>query len=365
MRIGPSAHAGVASLAAALALSSCGDPTPAEVEARDQPLETRVPAPLAGAYCDIVVEGLGTVATEDDYVPHVVMCENGGANVEALKAQAIAARSVAYYAMATTGSICDSQGCQVYGCGTTPSADVYAAVDATRGMYLSYSEVLTYGFYVAGDPNAAGPGCVGDLSAATEQWVTYNDGQTGTSVEQTQLGFVHQPGDPGYGQNRGCMSQWGARCLENDNGADYLEILRFYYGADVELLFAAGACTGTGDGDGDSGTTAGDSGSAEDGSSGNESVGDGDGDGDATGESGGSSESGGSGDPTTGTGDDSGSSDDAADEGGTGGPHTSEPGDCQCSSGPSPRGAEPVTPLGVWIMWSLRRRSRCRRSAQG
>lgn len=201
----------------------------------------QVPAPLAGAHCEIQVEGIGLLDLEDDYLPHVIQCENGGADLEALKAQAVAARSVAYYAIETDGSICDSQGCQVYSCGNAPSAMAYQAVEETSGQYLMYNDTLTYGFYVAGDSDTAPPACVG-VSGSTEGWVTYNEGQTGTNVEQTALGFIHGPGDAGYGQNRGCMSQWGARCLENDNGYDVDDILRFYYGDDIEVIQAQGAC---------------------------------------------------------------------------------------------------------------------------
>ncbi len=220
----------------------------AGIEPRDgalplkQPLAgTRVVAPIGGAHCEINVEGSGTLDMEEDYLPHVIQCENGGANLEALKAQAIAARSVAYYEMETSGSICDSQGCQVYSCGNNPEPIHYQAVHETSGIYLMYNETLTYGFYVAGDSDTAPPACVG-VSGSTEGWVTYNEGLTGTDVEQTALGFIHDPSDFGYGQNRGCMSQWGARCLENNNGYDYLDILRFYYGDDIELIQAEGAC---------------------------------------------------------------------------------------------------------------------------
>ncbi len=205
------------------------------------PAVQRVPAPLAAAYCDVNVTGTGVIDLEEDYLPGVVTCENGGANLEALKAQAIAARSVAYYNMATQGEICDSQGCQVFSCGNDPLPEAIQAVRETSGMYLMYSETLTYGFYVAGDNNTSGPGCVG-VSGSTEQWVTYNDGQSGTDVEQTELGLVIPAGDPSYGQNRGCMGQWGARCLENENGADFMEILRFYYGEDIEVVQAEGDC---------------------------------------------------------------------------------------------------------------------------
>lgn len=236
---------GVLAATACVVETSDGEPG---IEPRDgalpltaPPRVARVPAPLPAAHCDVQVEGQGVLDMETDYLPHVITCENGGANLEALKAQAIAARSVAYYNMETEGSICDSQGCQVYSCGNEPTALAYQAVEETSGLYLMYNNTLTYGFYVAGDNNTSPPACVG-VSGSTEGWVTYNEGQSGTNVEQTALGFIHDPGDNGYGQNRGCMGQWGARCLENDNGYDYLGILRFYYGDDIELVQAEGAC---------------------------------------------------------------------------------------------------------------------------
>lgn len=217
------------------------EPRDAELPLTAPPRAAKVPAPLPAAHCEVQVEGQGLLDLEGDYLPHVIQCENGGANLEALKAQAIAARSVAYYNMETAGSICDSQGCQVYGCGGTPEPIHYQAVDETSGVYLMYNDTLTYGFYVAGDGDTSPPSCVG-VSGSTEGWVTYNEGKSGFDVEQTALGFIHDPGDPGYGQNRGCMSQWGARCLENDNGYDYVGILRFYYGDDIVLEQAQGEC---------------------------------------------------------------------------------------------------------------------------
>ena len=205
-----------------------------------------IKAPLAAAYCQINVNGV-MHDTETDYVPHVVQCENGGANFEALKAQAIAARSVAYYAMANDGQICDGQGCQVYSCNSNPTQAQLDAVKATAGQYLSFNGWLTYAFYVAGDSNTDAPSCVdtdNGTASATEKWVTFNNGKTGYNVDQTALGFQF-PEDlnvAGYGQNRGCMSQWGARCQENKLGKNSTDILKFYYGADIQILQAEGAC---------------------------------------------------------------------------------------------------------------------------
>lgn len=240
--------------------------------------EAWIPAPLPAAYCEILVEGKGIKDLENDYLPHVITCENGGANLEALKAQAIAARSVAYYYIANRGSVCDSQGCQVYTCGAEPSALAIQAVQETSGQYLNYEGVLTYAFYVAGDPNTSPPGCVGTPNVGTENWVTYNQGNAGYDVVQTELGWVFNPGEPGFGQNRGCMSQWGARCLENNNGHSYAEILSFYYGEDTSITQAQGRCILElgGDGDGDSGDGDGDPSTGD--GDGDPSTGDGDGD---------------------------------------------------------------------------------------
>jgi MYXO-CTERM domain-containing protein len=232
----------------AVALLGCGDGGRAPAEERTATVSEEVKAPLAKAYCSISVIGKGTKKTEEDYLPHVITCENGGAGYQALKAQAIAARSVAYYNMATQGKICDGQGCQVYSCGAKPSQKAYDAVKATSGIYLSYGGMLTYGFYVDGNPKTTTPSCIGGSSWPTEKYVTYNKGKTGKQVKQTPLGYI---GPPGYGQNRGCMSQWGSRCLENKKGYAYEGILEFYYGADIERLKAKGSCVGIDDMDED------------------------------------------------------------------------------------------------------------------
>ncbi len=227
----------------ALALSlatACadGDPGPWLAEKIDF---RAVNAPLPQAYCTANVEGKGQRDTETDYIPHVIQCENGGANLQALKAQAIAARSVLYYNMATSGSICDGQGCQVYSCGAQPTAIHYQAAKETAGQYLSNNGLLTYGFYVDGDHTPDPGTCKGDPGGPNEKYVTYNEGKTGANVKQTPLGYI---GPPGFGQNRGCMGQWGMRCLDNTKGKGYVDILKFYYGADIKILTAPGNCTG-------------------------------------------------------------------------------------------------------------------------
>ena len=78
------------------------------------------------------VIGVGCVPMESDYVPHVVACENGAASLEALKAQAVAARTFAYYKLLDDGFIMDGSSDQVYSCGNAPGAQHFAAAAATE-----------------------------------------------------------------------------------------------------------------------------------------------------------------------------------------------------------------------------------------
>ena len=197
------------------------------------------------AVCTIKVDGKGTKQVETDYVPHVVCCENGGADMEALKAQAVAARSYMYYASKNSGSICDSQKCQVYGCSRCSGlagkgTKYYAAAQATAGQVLMWSSVVIASFYVAGAKPST-TSCVAKStdpdSTNTEKWVTYNQGKSGSAVTQTKLGWVN----PGNKYNRGCKSQNGAKCL-SQSGKKYSEILKFYYGADIQLVTGSGPC---------------------------------------------------------------------------------------------------------------------------
>lgn len=203
------------------------------------------------AYCDAEVEGSGIVEVETDYLPHVINCENGGADFEALKAQAVAARTYLYYKLDTSGSIGDGQGDQVYTCGSDPGPEHYDAVDETSGQVVSYDDVTICAFYVAGaipsqDDCVALP--TDEDYSSTEHYVTYNWGLEGDEVEQTTLGWV----DPGNVYNRGCKSQNGADCLSLE-GWVYDDILRFYYGMDIVLETAEGECVEDPDPDGDAG----------------------------------------------------------------------------------------------------------------
>lgn len=195
--------------------------------------------------CQVNVRGAGMVSVEDDYLPRVVTCENGNAPFEALKAQAVAARTYAKFKMETSGSLIDGQGDQVYSCNRQPSEDAIRAVRETAGQILVHDDTVLASFYVSGVlpsantcvPNSSDIARARSIDRGVERYVTYNRGKTSNAVSPSSLGH---PGNP---RNRGCMSQNGSSCLANQ-GRDYQSILRFYYGDDVRLTQLGGACGG-------------------------------------------------------------------------------------------------------------------------
>lgn len=201
----------------------------------DEDIRSR-PRHALEAFCEAHVLGVGKVDIETDYLPRVVQCENGGASLPSLKAQAVAARSYLYYKLETAGAIADGERDQVYSCASSPTAEAALAVEETSGQIVTYQGKSLCTFYVAGAKQVP-PTCAGETSHYTERFVTHNWGLSGADVHQSPLGLVH----PENTRNRGCMSQWGSRCLA-DAGWMYLDILRFYYGADIALETASGPC---------------------------------------------------------------------------------------------------------------------------
>lgn len=187
------------------------------------------------AHCTANVVGHGAVDVEKVYLPDVVHCENGGAPLESLKAQAIAARTYLYYKLETGSSITDGQGDQVFTCGSHAGALEKQAVAETAGLVLRYNATTIAAFFVAG--GSASPPACHDSSSSTSADVTYNAGKSGNAIHQTPLGLV----DPSNLRNRGCMSQLGSRCLANE-GKKADEILKFYYGDDIAITEATGPC---------------------------------------------------------------------------------------------------------------------------
>lgn len=205
----------------------------------------------------INVTGSGAVATETDYVPNVVLCENGLASFEALKAQAVAARTFAYYKMNLQGFINDGTGDQVYSCAGSPLSIHQQAAAETEGELLYVenfggTDILIASFYVAGaiptGPfNPASPSAIpnpGDSDpTSTQQWVTYTyeAGEVRGFNQGTPLGFQGTVNNPNW-PNRGAKSQNGADFL-SDNSISYVDILKYYYGADIQLRTATTAGT--------------------------------------------------------------------------------------------------------------------------
>ncbi|QDT69674.1 Stage II sporulation protein [Planctomycetes bacterium MalM25] len=202
----------------------------------------------------INVTGSGLVPMESDYLPNVVKSENGLASFEALKAQAVAARTYAYYQIDNKGFINDGTSDQVYSGPGSPRQIHFDAAAATEGEILwvrddigVQRDVLIAAFYVAGsipsgpfDPD--NPGVIsepGDTDpTSTQQWVTfpYADGEVAGFNQGTPLGFQGTVNNPNW-PNRGAKSQNGADYL-SDNSVNYLDILKYYYGADIQLRTA-------------------------------------------------------------------------------------------------------------------------------
>lgn len=168
----------------------------------------------------------------EDYVARVCTRENGAAAFEALKAQAVAARTYVLRAMrdeAPIGTpakpIPNSQAFQTYAPAASPACA--AATGQTRGVVLRYKGALIVANYVAGA--RLGPdGRMVDDPTRTEKWVTYNRGRSGPQVVPTPLSRVDRT------DNRGCLSQNGSDWMAR-RGHDFVAILRFYYGEDVVI----------------------------------------------------------------------------------------------------------------------------------
>jgi lysophospholipase L1-like esterase len=201
---------------------------------RDAPLGAELPTRHVELRDPIVVAGLGELAL-DDYVARVVTGELGNSRqIEALKAQAIAARTYVQRALhdaPTLGTaanpVRNGQDFQV--AAAVAMVLPLRAAQETRGGVAFYRGRLILANYVAGAPWLAGA-WKGTESPKypTEKYVTYNAGRVGASVLPT-----HQA-DPRRSDNRGTLSQNGADALAA-RGWKWARILRFFYGDDLEF----------------------------------------------------------------------------------------------------------------------------------
>lgn len=216
--VGPSAE----ELAALATLDAKQWNEPVRVTLNESPAEESPPEKV------LTVEGW--LRFEEEYLPRVVTGENGHGPSEALKAQAIAARTYVLRAMrdhralGRTVPIGNSQKFQVFA--KSAFKTCFAAVDATRGMVGRYQGRLIVANYVAGAVWTNG--APGADATKTERFVTYNEGKRGAFVKPTKLADTKRP------DNRGCMSQNCANWFAG-KGRRYPDILRHFYGADLEL----------------------------------------------------------------------------------------------------------------------------------
>ncbi len=215
-------------LAAAVALAASTGCLPAARPAPAwQPLQSTPGGPGSAAVWLSTEDGWMEL---EDYVARVCTRENGAAAFEALKAQAVAARTYVLRAMRDEGPIGtpahplpNSQEFQTYAAIASPACT--AATSQTRGLVLRWGGALIVANYVAG-AHLKEDGSLGDDATRTEKWVTYNRGRTGTQVIPTPLSRVDRK------DNRGCLSQNGSDWMAR-RGLPFGAILRFYYGDDV------------------------------------------------------------------------------------------------------------------------------------
>lgn len=174
----------------------------------------------------------------EGYVAGVVAAENGAAAYAAQQAQAVAARTFVLRAMrdipglgSASNPIKNGEKFQVYK--PNPRDRAIQATLTTAGIVALYKGELTLCNYVAGAPRNAGGQLLADPTD-TERYVTYNEGKTGSAVKPTSLS------NKSRSDNRGCMSQNTADWLAHQ-GYDYPAILRYFYGADLEIAPIAGS----------------------------------------------------------------------------------------------------------------------------
>jgi lysophospholipase L1-like esterase len=185
----------------------------------------------------IVVVGLGELAL-DDYVARVVTGELGNSRqIEALKAQAIAARTYVQRALHDAPSLGTAanpvrNGQEFQVAAARAMALPSRAAEETRGGVAFYRGRLILANYVAGAPWVPGAWKgIESAKHATEKYVTYNAGRVGASVLPTRQA------DPRRSDNRGTLSQNGADALA-ERGWKWPRILRYFYGEDLEFTLA-------------------------------------------------------------------------------------------------------------------------------
>lgn len=261
MRSAPLASA---ALALSLTLVACGAELDDELPLATTRAALRFDdvAPITSVF----VTGAGELDFEADYLPQVVCCEHGGAPPEALKAQAVMARTYAAFKRyegkkgtadnPLTGTTAD----QAYFCRLETSAACREAVEATRGQVMAFAaasgaKMLNVAFFVDGgkaacvsersctcpkpspttplrpDDHPADCECFTFATPGAAPYQTYNWDKRGEEV----AGVGSPMGNPSHESNRGCAGQNIQACLAYA-GWGYHDMLRVFYGQDIELV---------------------------------------------------------------------------------------------------------------------------------
>ena len=205
-------------------------------------------------YCKngITVSDAGTLDL-DEYVAGVVSAENyyvdskHPKNLEAMKAQAIAART---YAVNSTNNckktIGNSQAAQVY---TKAQEKAKQAAKATSGIVMLYKGKVfssQYDAFCINDGDCPSASCSGSTCTAKYTKVPSNETHTIT-VKAPHSSAAVNGSLNGVGHAHG-MSQYVARQMQ-DEGKKYDEILKFFYADGIEITGTAGnTCSIGGDG---------------------------------------------------------------------------------------------------------------------
>lgn len=197
----------------------------------------------ASDVCPSGVEANGSLVTFEEYIAGVATAENGGSGPEAMKAQAIAARS---YAMATGNWDCNASSLQqAY---KEPSQEGIDAANSTAGVVIyKDGSIKRTEFSAAGVVEVTDTEYV--LKEANGQRIPKTDyeavtGPTYRCLCKTSCSGVSinnfpseclKDGKPINTSHGRGMSQYGAIYLENQ-GYTYVDILKFYYGDDISLV---------------------------------------------------------------------------------------------------------------------------------
>ena len=191
----------------------------------------------------VTVNGVGTLDLED-YVAGVVSAENyyvntkDPDNIEAMKAQAIAART---FVLDSTNNCSDpigsSQNTQVYE--EAKEKAIQAAKETAGSVMLHNGKVFPaqYDAFCINDADCPATSCSGTTCTALYKKVPSDKFHKVTLKKpHSAKALAGELDDAGHGHG---MSQYVARQMQ-DEGKNYKEILEYFYADDVEITGASG-----------------------------------------------------------------------------------------------------------------------------